>query len=140
MYKNEILVEMYNFAKEKGLCTNKKSFAKLIGISESNYSKVFADTNERFCTTNVLLKANAALNNVFSSEWLMNGTGDMYAQNNSIGTHTHAHEEEPTDLTIRIQELEYLVELQRHRIAQLERENEELKKTNTIASNNVTTA
>lgn len=84
MCKNEILAIMYEYACKNDLCKNKKSFAKLIGISETNYSKVFADTNERFCTINVLLKANAALNNVFSSEWLMYGTGEMYAQNNNV--------------------------------------------------------
>lgn len=139
MCKNEILAIMYEYACKNDLCKNKKSFAKLIGISETNYSKVFADTNERFCTINVLLKANAALNNVFRSEWLMSGTGEMYAQNNNVPaqapapapkqapTHVHARGIRPSFddddieyLRHRIKELEYVIELQRCRIEQLE--------------------
>lgn len=134
MCKNEILAIMYEYACENDFCKNKKSFAKLIGISETNYSKVFADTNERFCTINVLLKANAALNNVFNSEWLKNGTGDMYAQNNNVQAHTQAptrvhakgirpsfDDDDIEYLRHRIRELEYVIDLQRHRIEQLEK-------------------
>ena len=84
MNKNEILEIMYEYSLEKGLCKNKKAFAMFIGISPTNYSKVFADTTERFCSLNVLLKANTALGNVFSAQWLVDGTGEMYAQNNNV--------------------------------------------------------
>ena len=109
-----------------------------IGISPTNYSKVFADTTERFCSLNVLLKANTALGNVFSAQWLVDGTGEMYAQNNNVQapapaptqtpTHVHARGIRPSFddddieyLRHRIQELEYVIELQRHRIEQLEK-------------------
>ena len=84
MKKKEILEIMYEYSLEKGLCKNKKAFAMFIGISPTNYSKVFADTTERFCSLNVLLKANTALGNVFSAQWLVDGTGEMYAQNNNV--------------------------------------------------------
>lgn len=143
MYKNEILTKMYDYAVNNGFCVNKKSFARLIGISESNYSKVFADTNDRFCTMNVLLKANAALNNVFSSEWLKDGTGEMYAHNSNVQAHVPtpmpAREETPTDKYL--ENLEYTIsvqketiELQRYRILQLEKECENLKKELATAS------
>lgn len=138
MSKNEILEIMYEYSLEKGLCKNKKAFAMFIGISPTNYSKVFADTTERFCSLNVLLKANTALGNVFSAQWLVDGTGEMYAQNNNVQApapaptqaHTHVHargirpsfdDDDIEYLRHRIQELEYVIELQRHRIEQLEK-------------------
>lgn len=137
MSKNEILEIMYEYSLEKGLCKNKKAFAMFIGISPTNYSKVFADTTERFCSLNVLLKANTALGSVFSAQWLVDGTGEMYANNNvpapapapaQTPTHVHARGIRPSFddddieyLRHRIQELEYVIELQRHRIEQLEK-------------------
>ena len=137
MNKNEILEIMYEYSLEKGLCKNKKAFAMLIGISPTNYSKVFADTTERFCSLNVLLKANTALGNVFSAQWLLNGTGEMYAQNNNVpapaptptqaparvqalGTKPSFDDDDIEYLRHRIKELEYVIELQRYRIEQLE--------------------
>lgn len=137
MNKNEILEIMYEYSLEKGLCKNKKAFAMFIGISPTNYSKVFADTTERFCSLNVLLKANTALGNVFSAQWLVDGTGEMYAHNNNVPSPTPAPAQAPTRVPVlgakpsfddddieylrhRIQELEYVIELQRHRIEQLE--------------------
>lgn len=128
---------MYGYSLEKGLCKNKKAFAMFIGISPTNYSKVFADTTERFCSLNVLLKANTALGNVFSAQWLQDGTGEMYAQNNNVPAPAPAPTQAPTRvqalgtkpsfddddieyLRHRIKELEYVIELQRHRIEQLE--------------------
>lgn len=133
MYKNEILTIVYEYALKNNLCTNKKSFAKLIGISETNYSKVFADTNERFCTINVLLKANAALNNVFNSEWLKNGTGEMFANNNNVHvpaptqSHMHAHAKGIRP-SFDDDDIDYL----RHRIKELEKFNESLLRLNQL--------
>ena len=87
---------MYEYSLEKGLCKNKKAFAIFIGISPTNYSKVFADTTERFCSLNVLLKANTALGNVFSAQWLVDGTGEMYAQNNNVLAPAPAPAQAPT--------------------------------------------
>ena len=134
MCKNEILAIMYEYACKNDLCKNKKSFAKLIGISETNYSKVFADTNERFCTINVLLKANAALNNVFSSEWLMYSTGEMYAQNNNVPapapapTQARVSTMPTTKPSFDDDDIEYL----RHRIAELEKFNASLLRLNQL--------
>lgn len=133
MFKNDVLQIIFAYAVKNGLCSNKKSFARLIGISESNYTKVFADTNERFCTTNVLLKANAALGNVFSAQWLLTGEGEMYANNSNnvpAPTPTHVHktitpsydDDDLEYLRKRVKELEYLVDLQKKRIEQLESE------------------
>ena len=136
MSKNEILEIMYEYSLEKGLCKNKKAFAMFIGISPTNYSKVFADTTERFCSLNVLLKANTALGNVFSAQWLVDGTGEMYAHNNNVPAPAPAPTQAPAHargirpsfddddieyLRHRIKELEYVIELQRHRIEQLEK-------------------
>lgn len=126
MKKNEKLETLYQYALDKGLCSSKKSFANLIGISESNISKVFADTNDKYCTSNVLLKANAALSNAFSHQWLMYDIGSMMANPSPIN-------DDLIQAKKRIEELEYVLELQKHRILQLERECEQLKKASSIA-------
>ena len=152
MFKNEKLEILFQHACEKELCNNKKTFAELIGVSSSNISKIFADKNERFCTTNTLLKANAALDNVFSVQWLLSDTGDMYATSNTDTTplsSTPVTEGfSDVDYRMRCAELERVIEAlkgtiesqkgtiksQERIIEMLERENESIKKARTHVS------
>ena len=87
MTNREKLLQMYNYAIMQGKCSNRKTFAELIGISATNLSNALS-TNEkiadRFCTNGLLNKANAALNYSFAQQWLQDGTGEMYAQNNNV--------------------------------------------------------
>lgn len=93
MTNREKLLQMYDYAIMQGKCKNRKSFAELIGISDKNLSNALS-TNEkiadRFCTNGLLNKANAALNYAFAQQWLQDGTGEMYAQNNNVQAHTQA--------------------------------------------------
>ncbi len=138
MSNREKLLQMYDYAISQGKCKNRKGFAELIGISDKNLSNALS-TNEkiadRFCTSGLLNKANAALNYAFAQQWVQDGTGEMYANNNvpapapaQTPTHVHARGIRPSFddddieyLRHRIQELEYVIELQRHRIEQLEK-------------------
>ena len=141
MTNREKLLQMYDYAIMQGKCKNRKSFAELIGISDKNLSNALS-TNEkiadRFCTNGLLNKANAALNYAFAQQWLQDGTGEMYAQNNNVPApapaptqaHTHVHargirpsfdDDDIEYLRNRIKELEYVIELQRCRIEQLEK-------------------
>jgi hypothetical protein len=140
MTNREKLLQMYDYAIMQGKCKNRKSFAELIGISDKNLSNALS-TNEkiadRFCTNGLLNKANAALNYSFAQQWLQDGTGEMYAQNNNVpapapaptqaparvqalGTKPSFDDDDIEYLRHRIKELEYVIELQRHRIEQLE--------------------
>lgn len=93
MSNREKLLQMYDYAINQGKCKNRKSFAELIGIGEKNLSNALS-TNEkiadRFCTNGLLNKANAALNYAFAQQWVQDGTGEMYAQNNNVQAHTQA--------------------------------------------------
>ena len=141
MTNREKLLQMYDYAIMQGKCKNRKSFAELIGISDKNLSNALS-TNEkiadRFCTNGLLNKANAALNYAFAQQWLQDSTGEMYAQNNNVPAPAPAPAQAPTRvqalgtkpsfddddieyLRHRIRELEYVIELQRHRIEQLEK-------------------
>ena len=141
MTNREKLLQMYDYAIMQGKCKNRKSFAELIGISDKNLSNALS-TNEkiadRFCTNGLLNKANAALNYAFAQQWLQDSTGEMYAQNNNVPMPAPAPAKAPTRvqalgtkpsfddddieyLRHRIRELEYVIELQRHRIEQLEK-------------------
>lgn len=148
MLKNEKLEILYQYACEKGLCRNKKTFAEFIGVSQTNISKIFADTNERFCTNGVLLKANAALGNAYSTQWLLHDQGDMFAQSApaepeqevSVPIAEESSVAVPTD-TRRVELLETLVKTLQHEVNLLERynnhleeENEALKKANSSVS------
>ena len=151
MFKNEKLEILYQHACENSLCNNKKTFAELIGVSSSNISKIFADTNERFCTTNTLLKANAALGNVFSVQWLLYDTGEMYAASTDTTPLPSApitENSSDVDYRMRCAELERVIEAlkgtiesqkgtiksQERIIEMLERENESFKKARTHVS------
>lgn len=136
MSNREKLLHMYEYAIAQGKCKNRKSFAELIGINEKNLSNALS-TNEkvadRFCTNGLLNKANAALNYAFAQQWIQDGTGEIYAQNNNV--HTPA----PTQAHTRVQalgtkpsfdddDIEYL----RHRIAELEKFNASLLRLNQL--------
>lgn len=128
MENNEKLLVMYQFALEKKLCENKSTFSELTNVNLSNLSKAFQG-NPKYATSSLLLKVNAALNNTFSPQWLIHNKGEML-------TATDTNQLENDDLIQakkRIEELEYVLELQKHRILQLERECEQLKKASSIA-------
>lgn len=132
MNKEDRLVEMYNYARSHNLCKNKGTFAELVGFAPTNLSRAF-NGMPRFLTDNLLLRANEALSNVFSTQWLLTGEGEMYANNSNnvpAPTPTHAHktitpsydDDDLEYLRKRVKELEYLVDLQKKRIEQLESE------------------
>lgn len=129
------LQEMFEYAKKKGICKTKQEFSKHIGIANSNLSHAF-NGDARYLNDNLLKRVNESLENAFSLEWLMYGTGEMYAQSNNVQAHMPtpmpAREETPTDKYIA--NLEYTIELQRYRILQLEKECENLKKELAIVS------
>lgn len=131
------LQEMFEYARKKGICKTKQEFSKHIGIANSNLSHAF-NGDTRYLNDNLLKRVNESLENAFSLEWLMYGTGDMYAQNNNVPAPAPAPAQAPTRvqalgakpsfddddieyLRHRIRELEYVIELQRHRIEQLEK-------------------
>lgn len=134
------LQEMFEYAKKKGICKTKQEFSKHIGIANSNLSHAF-NGDTRYLNDNLLKRVNESLDNAFSLEWLMYSTGEMYAQNNNnvpapapapapaqAPTRVHARGIRPSFddddieyLRHRIKELEYVIELQRCRIEQLEK-------------------
>lgn len=76
MERIEQLKTMYDYARTNGLCSNRKTFAALLNMNEGNMSSAFSG-NMRYLTTNLLLRINKALGDVFSTEWLLTGKGDM---------------------------------------------------------------
>lgn len=141
------LNKMYEYAIENSLCKNKKEFASLIGVYPSNLSKAFGGESG-FMTDKFLLRVNEALGNVFLMEWVLYGTGEMYAARISpVSPDTTPSPSSPvtesSSLTDRhVKNLEDLVEtlqafnkvLQKDN-ARLERENEALKKGSVLAKN-----
>ncbi len=67
---------MYQYALTQGLCKNKGNFAGLIGITSSTLSKAFSG-EEKYLSDAFLIRVNNALNNVFSFDWVLNGTLPM---------------------------------------------------------------
>ena len=89
MDKISKLQQMFEYAKQKGICRTKQEFAKHIGIANSNLSSAF-NGDTRYLNDNLLKRVNESLESAFSLEWLMYGTGEMYAQNNNVQAHTQA--------------------------------------------------
>ncbi len=67
---------MYKYALSNGLCKNKGKFAELVGVAGSNLSKAF-NGDVRYLTDNFLIRVNSVLDNVFSLDWVLNGTLPM---------------------------------------------------------------
>lgn len=143
MDKIDRLQRMYEYSVENSLCKNKKEFAALVGVYASNLSKAF-NGEYGFLTDKFLLRVNSALGNVFSVEWILYGTGSMFAQSEPaapeqeapIPTTEESSVVAPTD-TRRVELLETLVKTLQHEVNLLERynnhleeENEALKKAN----------
>lgn len=143
MNKLERLDAMYEYARKTGACTNKKTFAKFLGTTESVVSRFYSGGRE--LTDQFLLRVNVALGSVFSTSWVLYGEGDMFAQS------APAAPEQEVSVTISqpvqevvvspesrtIKHLETLVETLQSHVAVLERynnhleeENEALKKAN----------
>lgn len=139
MTNREKLLQMYEYAIGKSLCNNRKTFAILIGINERNLSNALSEKYaERFCTNSLIIKANEALGFPFSQEWVI-GDGEIIESAEEIVELKPSND--LAELEKRIQELEYVIELQKHRIMQLEQECEQLKKASSIAmTHSATTA
>lgn len=156
--KRQRLSIIYDFARANGFCKNKKTFAQLIDMNEGNMSNAFNNDNSNYLTDNLFIRINNSIGNRFSIEWLLYGTGDMYAR-------TQAKEDANPDTTplqsapvtegssdigyrMRCTELERVIEAlkgtiesqkgtiksQERIIEMLENENESLKKARTHVS------
>lgn len=86
MEKLDRLNKMYEYACAKKLCKNKKTFAALLNMNEGNLSSAFSGKDTRYLTNNLLLRANAALGDVFNPSWLLYGEGNMLVEPSVPGT------------------------------------------------------
>lgn len=123
--KKERLLQMYNYAVSNSICSNRKGFAEIIGISDKNLSNALSSNDaiaDRFCTKGLLQKANAALNYSFNQQWLLTGEGEMLVSNNINieRTHTHAQETQGTNNDDRVAELESRVAELQSKVEMLE--------------------
>lgn len=146
MNKLERLDAMYEYARKTGACTNKKTFAKFLGTTESVVSRFYSGGRE--LTDQFLLRVNVALGSVFSTSWVLYGEGDMFDQSApaeqeqevSVPVAEGSSVTAPAD-TRRVELLETLVKTLQHEVNLLERynnhleeENEVLKKANSSVS------
>ena len=145
--KRQRLGIVYDFARANGFCKNKKTFAQLIDMNEGNMSNAFNNDNSNYLTDNLFIKINSSIGSAFSIEWLLYGTGEMYARTQA---QEHAAATDTTPLPLAedkpkisrsnermIDHLEYTIEVQKKLIEKLEKENDALKKANTSVSAHV---
>lgn len=142
MNKLERLDAMYEYARKTGACTNKKTFAKFLGTTESVVSRFYSGGRE--LTDQFLLRVNVALGSVFSTSWVLYGEGDMLLQSEPSQPVQEAPIPVAEESSVvastesrTIKHLETLVETLQSHVAVLERynnhleeENEALKKAN----------
>jgi hypothetical protein len=153
MEKIKRLEIMYEHARKIGACANRKTFAALLGTTDGVVSRFFS--GGRVLTDKFLLRVNEALDNAFSTEWVLYGTGEMYSADNAGKTDTTPLSSTPVtedssdvDYRMRCAELERVIEAlkgtiesqkgtiksQERIIEMLERENESIKKARTHVS------
>lgn len=80
--KLKALHELYNYAVSHNLCANKKEFAELVGVANSNLSKAFG-SDEKYLTDKFITRVNTALGDIFNPAWLLYGEGDMLCSGNT---------------------------------------------------------
>lgn len=82
---------MYKYALTNELCKNKGKFAELVGVNGSTLSKAFSG-EEKYLSDIFMIRVNTALGNVFSLEWVLNGTLPMMKEqhNNTVVIHNDA--------------------------------------------------
>lgn len=128
-----------------------KDAVKALEISVASIAK-FRGLNERTVLDQIngnskigaaTLESLLAYNPNISAEWLMRGDGEMFIvpTEGTSRDDQGATNEVVALLKKQIEQLEYIVELQKDRILQLEKECEDLKKANsTAATSHATTA
>ena len=151
--ENEVKIRVKKVLKSKKISVN--SLAKSSGISQATIN----DQINR--STKISVSALGALLSFcpeLSAEWLMRGDGEMFIvptegtprddrENSEQITKDKPRNDQGTTnevialLSKQIEQLEYIVELQKDRILQLEKKCEDLKKANsTAATSHATTA
>jgi hypothetical protein len=137
MNKLERLDAMYEYARKTGACTNKKTFAKFLGTTESVVSRFYSGGRE--LTDQFLLRVNVTLGSVFSTSWVLYGEGDMFAnsapQESSQDVPESVIEESIPNASERIKHLEDLVETLQAFNKVLRKDNERLEKENDALKN-----
>lgn len=66
------------YLKGEGIIKNQQDIVEAMGSNKTTISLVFKG-NEKYLTDNFLIKFNKAFNNLFSTDWLISGLGDIRA-------------------------------------------------------------
>lgn len=82
--KQERLKAVFDYLKGQGIVHKQADLAEKLGVDKSNISHAM-NGNERYLTNSFLIRLNKAFNNIFSDDWLVDGTGDMLAPVQQIG-------------------------------------------------------
>lgn len=87
--RNDRLEMVYKYAVSTKMCKNKKTFAELIGVRDSTLSKALGG-DPKYLSDVFFIRVNSALDNVFNTDWLLTGNGEMLNGNNgSTGDSIH---------------------------------------------------
>lgn len=76
MTKLERLNSIYAYLRNSGVLHTQKQFADIIGSNKSNLSSAFSGDN-KYLTDGLFLKIESAFPNIFDSNWLKTGEGEM---------------------------------------------------------------
>lgn len=87
--RKERMVALFSYLRYKGLVKTQKDLANKLGASYSNISSAMKG-EERACTDNLLKRINRAYEGIFREDWLLNGEGEMLAEDKqpTIGSQT----------------------------------------------------
>lgn len=76
MTRKEVIKKAYEYLKSKGIIHTQKDVAQKMGASPSNVSSALSGV-ESVLTEKFLGRFNSAFDNVFNTEWLLTGEGEM---------------------------------------------------------------
>lgn len=83
MERAKRLREAFNYVRGKGLIHTQKDLSVRMQASEANVSKALKG-EEQILTDSFLRRFNTAFDNIFNSQWLLMGEGDMFDKDISI--------------------------------------------------------
>lgn len=76
MEAKERIKKAYDFLRSKGIVHTQQDVADIMGVKKENISRAF-NGNDKYLTTNFIIRFNNAFGNIFNTDWIIKEEGEM---------------------------------------------------------------
>ena len=129
MSKKERFQKAFEYLKKYGIITSQSDIATIMGTYSQNISKAY-NGDDRYLTDKFLSRFNTAFNNIFNTEWLLTGNGEMLSTDPHPQNVVNSQNTVQNNSTMSIgnKELEKeLMEMLKRKDDQIDRKDEQIK-------------